>query len=175
MKIRKIRKLVETLKAMPAELYEQRTWMKDSPCGTRACIAGHAALMEGYGSQKSRLVVSQDADGWSYDRYRSINELAREILGLSERTAERLFSGSCLGWRHENETWKCDTKAKQVACAIRELEDLIRLGPYDKRVRKPQPELVARRQRRLRINRKKRALLRPVQQNVQRLGTETDI
>lgn len=45
-------------------------------CGTTACLAGHAVLMEGYKAERRSYAISLTDDG------HSIEKLACEILGL---------------------------------------------------------------------------------------------
>ena len=164
MKTGKIRKLIKTMQSIPPRQYEQRVYYHESPdCGYFACLAGHACLMEGYEPDALRVVQNEPLYVAGQRRGVEIYTAARKILGLSRANAERLFSATCVDWRHENETWGADTKEKQIEVAVKELKDLIRFGPYVKRqyIRRNPTARQARRAR-LELNRKRRALLRPV-------------
>ena len=144
--------------------YEQRVYYHESPdCGYFACLAGHACLMEGYEPDALKQFQNEPLYVAGQRRGGEIYRSAKKILGLSSANAERLFSATCVNWRHEDETWGADTKEKQIEVAVKELKDLIRFGPYVKRkyIRR-NPTARQARQARLELNRKRRALLRPV-------------
>lgn len=68
---------------------EETVWMPNARgafCGTTACLAGHAVLMEGYevgGSETCR-------DPKTGERF-SVETMGAEILGLSEEAAMNVF------------------------------------------------------------------------------------
>ena len=125
MRIGKIRKLIKTLQSIDPANYEQRSTI--DPDGCRACLAGHTVLMEGY----KRAGFNLCRQPWTRKKLRVL-DVAKQILGISVDTADRLFNAMCEGWRTEDLTWDCNTKADQVACAILELEELIAKGSYEK-------------------------------------------
>ena len=158
MNIGKIRKLINVMNSIRPEQYEQTTWIDKDPygnCGTRACLAGHTVLMEGYRPYLRELCyLPQDVRKFGTFHPLPVYTVARSILGLSAANADRLFGGECDGWRREDETWDANTKAKQVKVAVRELQDLLNYGPYEKRkYRRQKVRLTAAQARRARLER----------------------
>ena len=132
MNIEKIEKLIHMLRSHP-DGYEQTTWGSrwlndsDHSCGTAACLAGYAVLMEGYelwfGPDKYETEECVNAQGELF----YIFDVAQKILGLDKKTARILFSPDGGKWRHSL------LKAaihNELDIAVRELWDLARLGPY---------------------------------------------
>ncbi len=78
---------------LPSE-WNQATWASRRDCGTVCCIAGKAALLEGWRPDfLSRADVS-DAFTITFERdgsSRFADELAQEILGLTDQEASHLF------------------------------------------------------------------------------------
>jgi len=94
---------VEALKKTAAQLrnlsdpreYDQGSYMANlrsevtgEVCGTRCCIAGHALKANG--------VIVENMNDWD-----SIHTKAKNILGLDEYQAKRLFDGGAAGWPQE--------------------------------------------------------------------------
>ena len=112
MNVEKLKQLKAFILAEPRR-YNQEFWIlgKESsvvadqkpPCGTAACLAGSACLMEGWTPDYKR------SSGYYQDKAAFarvikgrksvyVDELASEILELTEDDAENLFSASCDGW-----------------------------------------------------------------------------
>ncbi len=88
-----LRKTLEHITAHPEE-HNQEMWAHHSPsCGTRGCLAYHAASMEG------DLRASGGQDGWQIwymedhngQRVGRIRQIAQDRLGLESWQAELLF------------------------------------------------------------------------------------
>jgi hypothetical protein len=85
-------KVLDHITAHPEE-WDQETWAIKTSCGTACCVAGHAVVMAGhtlqfgsyYPGTSSAMRVS---DG------RSIENVARQELGLSVDQADLLFNSS---------------------------------------------------------------------------------
>jgi hypothetical protein len=100
----KIRKLIRFLKKEPRR-YCQDRWFQDvrskrmknkPPCGTLACLAGEAVLMEGYkpyGEMHCTLPDGSETE--------EVSVVAQKILGLRSKQADYLFVGDCSGWPEE--------------------------------------------------------------------------
>lgn len=102
-----LRKVLEHITEHPDE-HDQRKWAirggRGQDCGTAMCVAGHAVAMtgheiawptwndngNGYNSSVARHTRDRGSDGWP----RSIEDVAREELGLSQTESEWLFMGS---------------------------------------------------------------------------------
>jgi len=80
------RVLVRILKS-PRD-FDMAHWYLKSPCGTTACIAGHAGLEMGW------IPTSPNPDFFRHpqeERAREISDLGREFLNLDAETARLLF------------------------------------------------------------------------------------
>ncbi len=72
--------------------HNQRTWGVKNSCGTAYCFAGHAVLLAGY-------KITFDSEGFAnlvdtpHGKQR-IEYLAKELLGLKDHEATRLFNAS---------------------------------------------------------------------------------
>lgn len=86
-----LRKVGDVIAAEP-ERYEQMLFFDIGECGTRACIAGHAALVE-YGSRVSTL---RGGVVWDDGSFTLVDEAAQDALGLTEEDAECVFGGRWL-------------------------------------------------------------------------------
>jgi len=73
--------------------FHMATWGEKNDCGTTACIAGHALLMEGYKipADQSFREHEQQFISPSGRMVKPFNA-ARKILGLTESQAEKLFA-----------------------------------------------------------------------------------
>lgn len=60
-------------------------WFSVGDCGTTACLAGHAALMEGY------LPCTSDTCNLPGGEAQIVDEVGAEILGLNDDEAEFVF------------------------------------------------------------------------------------
>ena len=110
MNIEKLKKLKEWILAEPRR-YNQSFWIdgkgskavteQKPPCGTTACLAGSACLMEGY---KPKFIMNNEAMGAYSVVFPNtsetflIDEEAMEILGLTARQAYYLFKREASGW-----------------------------------------------------------------------------
>lgn len=102
MNIEKMKKLKEYILAEPAR-YEQNDWlntkgylveMQNPPCGTVACLAGNACMMEGYKPVRSSYGYTvRRGSGRAMD----VECAAIEILGLSD-TEQDPFAGDAMDW-----------------------------------------------------------------------------
>ena len=59
--IKGLEKLAAHLRTVPTKDFDMAEWILDTPCGTSACIAGHAALL--FPTRFRKKVVSKD-DGY---------------------------------------------------------------------------------------------------------------
>lgn len=97
----RMRELAAFLEKLPAEQFNMECTL--STCGSVGCIAGWAVHLFApealpalpthsfsWAPSLSRPIQYVQVYGWA-----SLAEQARLLLGLSERTAERLFSRSC--------------------------------------------------------------------------------
>lgn len=77
------------------EEWKQSYWITATTCGTAACFAGHACLMEGwqlfpvsrFGSYRFEMVAKDGA-------VNDVRDVAVALLGLDEKQAERLFGAT---------------------------------------------------------------------------------
>jgi len=62
-------------------------------CGTTACLAGHAAVSDGYHLRNSTDCAKQDGTypKWKWTDHKSIEQAGREVLGLTVDQADDLF------------------------------------------------------------------------------------
>ena len=60
--IKGLEKLAVHLRTVPTKEFDMETWITDTPCGTSACIAGHAALL--FPERFKRKIVHKD-DGYT--------------------------------------------------------------------------------------------------------------
>ena len=152
MKIRKIRQLIGMLERYPKS-YNQGCWghpiyrrdglgREDAHCSAAACLAGYTVIMEGY-----QLLYQPGAQTSVHCRKGTetavIFDLAQEILGLSTPNADTLFDSIASGWRHQREFLKARGREQKALVAIKELRDLIRLGVYNKRIKRKKPVAAA--------------------------------
>lgn len=105
MKIRALRKIQEQILAEPTSLY-----MQDYFCGTAACIAGHAVLNAGWKPHTSTGTCAKD------NEIHCVWDVAREVLDLTERQAERLFI--TLGWPENFDERYCSAKTAEVRAKV---------------------------------------------------------
>lgn len=125
-----IRKLIRHLSALPESRYMQDTYFYSKVtkqghlCGTRACIAGHAVIMERAKkfclkdvyepkSAKRRGFVCHD------DIDVNFRVAAQEILGLTDKQCDRLFDS------YPNDKYEGNYENPGVADAIKALRNLL--------------------------------------------------
>ncbi len=91
-----LRKTLEHITAHPEE-HDQGSWARYSPsCGTKGCLAYHAASMEG-DLRASRSLMGgmiwymEDHNGFEVG---TIRKIARDRLGLDGRQADLLFDAN---------------------------------------------------------------------------------
>jgi hypothetical protein len=179
MKIKKIRQLIAVLKSIPAAEYDQTNWIGDGDChccGTSACLAGHAVLMEKNIIDKHGRKFYSGRPKAEFCSYGQISKTAAGILGISLREAGILFDSRNRGWRNQQRASNSVTRKSDLEIAIKELEDMLRLGTYWKRKDRKQ-ERIAARQQRLALSRKKRIHSRTSQHivSIQIPGSEEPI
>ena len=113
MNITNLRKLKRYVLAEPRRYY-QGYWLLDKksdvvedqkpPCGTAGCLAGLAALMEGYVLHHTNGDAQGEYQRVSKPRGKktfNVESLAMEILGLTQHQADQLFEASGMGWPNE--------------------------------------------------------------------------
>jgi len=92
MNVEKLRKTRDAIAA--SQTFNQTAW--GSPCGTPGCVAGHAVVESGWkivpGSFET-YAVSCTKRG----RFRTIEGVATEELGLTEDEARKMFGAEPLG------------------------------------------------------------------------------
>lgn len=142
MNIRKLKKLKAWILAEPRR-YNQNTWIKTDmpldyfvdaamrpPCGTMACLAGSACLMEGYKHVKGTDVFVNE-DG----RHVHVSDLASKILGF-EANDRKIFEINGEGWSekaHSMYLKSTDFNGRAKAAAM-ELDRLIKLNSRKRKV-----------------------------------------
>jgi hypothetical protein len=96
--IEKLRAVLARIKADPT-IWDQRVWI----CGTAACFAGHAVLMEGWKpctfsgdryeepDEEYSAVCRELRQGEEYVETYDVHAKARDVLGLSNHEANILF------------------------------------------------------------------------------------
>jgi len=87
-----LRKVGDVIAAEP-QRYSQTTWGRETKCGTVACLAGHAALLNAnvaglMGHSMGQVILK---NGWLAPTY----SLAADALGLADEEEDVLFAG---GW-----------------------------------------------------------------------------
>jgi len=100
-----------------SETFNQRSWFCDItdeyPCGTPACVAGHATILDGWETVINEDVNECDLGLVKFEqgklRLSTTMTAARQALGLSEQESHRLFGGNTQhfwpeGHRKENPT-----------------------------------------------------------------------
>lgn len=135
MNIRKMLKLKKWILDEPRR-YHQGVWMSREsftvvdqrpPCGTVACLAGSACLMEGYDTKnQSAFIAFVSKNG---GKLRPIKTVACEILGLTPYQAANLFDGTCDGWEEGNANAYDNAKSPldRARAAAAEIDRLIAL------------------------------------------------
>lgn len=119
MNIAKLKKLKKWILADPRR-YNQNTWLETGdtqkvllqkpPCGTVACLAGAACLMEGY-IPAGRFLNAVFKPGSKEDIF--VADAAQEILGITPGQRGKLFGLAGHGW---------DTKANKAYLEATTLE-----------------------------------------------------
>jgi hypothetical protein len=139
--IEKMRKLKEWILAEPRRYYqedwivfiEDQEWGEQTPpCGTAACLAGSACLMEGWKPIKDDSHFNNTAYVQKPgEEPRPVKQVAMEILGLeySNRydNIVDLFSGRAIGWSDENQEAynQATTPLGRALAAANEIDRLI--------------------------------------------------
>jgi hypothetical protein len=146
MNVTKLRKLKKWILAEPRR-YNQKYWMFSAhsdvvlnqapPCGTAACLAGSACLMEGYKpyideNVESRIDYVRKPRG---KKQFNIENLGQEILGLTDYQSNNLFSSSCNGWsdRSRNAYFCSITLQDRAQAAVMAIDDFIASNSKSKR------------------------------------------
>jgi hypothetical protein len=114
-----IRGLIEYLRVLPPEQYDQENW-----CGAACCIAGHQAHRLGWVPEeveKGDWVTFIEKDGERFGPARAAN-IARESLGLTFNEADVLFGPLAKWWKHTDEFRSAASPAERLTIAIKELE-----------------------------------------------------
>ena len=145
MNIKKLKKLKAWILAEPRR-YNQKWWIfgkhsnvvqeQKPPCGTAACLAGNACLMEGYVPVPEYL--GQERMDWvSLDNGPRIDVgvAAEKILGMKGK-GNKLFSADCQGWSEKARQAYLVAKTPQqrADAAAMELDRLIKLNSRKKKV-----------------------------------------
>lgn len=100
------------------EAYDQSRWGDEArtPCGTKACIAGHALIEDGFCTPQE-LNRANGLCSWE-DGYVNIEETARKLLGLSPNAASRVFDADGEGWAEPYETRFREAKTKEAKARV---------------------------------------------------------
>ena len=113
MNIENIRRLALKMRRLRhEEHYDQGEWVRQTSCGTAACLAGHAAMLAG---AKLKIHACQcgcggpsGGPGYSCNldgKDNAIADVARKFLGLTNEQASLLFSASpATAWPSEFRT-----------------------------------------------------------------------
>ena len=147
MNVVKLKKLKKWILAEPRR-YNQKWWMfssrssvvmeQEPPCGTAACLAGNACLMEGYKPYKENeatrgfiYFVTKPHEKKQFD----IADLGQKILGLTEFQSSNLFVSNCGGWsdRSKNAYFRSMTLLGRARAAAMAIDDLIASNSKSKR------------------------------------------
>lgn len=140
MNVAKLKKLKKWILDEPRR-YNQATWIdthpssrylrdQQPPCGTVACMAGNACLMEGYkqaNPQSSDFdMVSPDGDNTEVE----VEVAARMILDLSESQADKLFDPEASGWDKDARAlyFESDLPNSRARAAAMAIDALIKKG-----------------------------------------------
>lgn len=126
-----LRKVRNKILRVP-EAYDQHHWGKraPTPCGTRACIAGHALIESGFCTplelNKTRRTDPKTGEADWFD----VQEEARRLLGLSQDQASALFDPDGDNWKEpfEENFRNAKTKTDRARVAADYLNDIIRTG-----------------------------------------------
>lgn len=139
MNVEKLRKLQQWIRDEPRR-YHQDSWGErgsrmveelNPPCGTVACLGGSACLMEGYepdltgGCRTFSMFIISVVEGEV--RLEHAYKLAKDILGLTYRQADKLFDAGALGWSYRARSFyrNATTQEARVEAACMAIDDLI--------------------------------------------------
>jgi len=77
--------------------FDQSNWR--FPCGTPACIAGHAAHLHGwrYTVNENGIMSESMIDGSGPNTRKHVHFVAQDILGLTDEEADAMFDGQPFG------------------------------------------------------------------------------
>ena len=121
--IKGLEKLAAHLRQVPRKEFEVDTWFDETPCGTKACIAGHAALL--FPSRLKRVMYEE----WENSKYYEVtNRKTGTIDEIAFADAFRIDREDaidlCLMHPNENSTPKKAAKAvdKLVAKLTKEMK-----------------------------------------------------
>lgn len=120
------RKVIKKLETAP-EAYDQSTYATksdDAPCGTAACIAGWATVLDGRIPHTRIRQLNRRADKYG-----------QRALGLTNKESEVLFSGLpvCDWPRQFSSQWReVRSEGRQARVAIRYLKHIITTGKVTK-------------------------------------------
>jgi hypothetical protein len=93
-----LRAVVDRIIADPDSL-DMSNWVKDTACGTTACVAGHTVLEAGCRVWKNPSSILAETGVYSYaygldeKEFHPINVIAGDLLGLSHRQRNEIFYG----------------------------------------------------------------------------------
>ena len=94
MNIGLLKKVEQKLRRMRhTDHFSMEDWAHRNECGTTACIAGHALLMEGFNIPKTQTDSLPGVQRFISPDGKTLRPMptARKLLDLTERQAERLF------------------------------------------------------------------------------------
>ncbi len=126
MNVENIRKTIDAIRAEKIARFDMSNWcVEKNHCGTAACIAGFAALID------TDHVKSPRGDRWSFfaigdsqidANIRYVDEVAQDFLGLTTDQAHDLFMPDIL---------RVPLREVSAENAIKVLENLIETGDVD--------------------------------------------
>jgi hypothetical protein len=105
--------LIEYLKSLPPERFDQTQW-----CGTAYCLAGHQVERHGWKQSGPWYPALVEKDG----KDQRVSQIAKETLGLTWKEAATLFDKRGAGWIYQKEFAAAQSQADKLAVAIKELE-----------------------------------------------------
>lgn len=90
--IKGLTKLADHLMSVPRREFDMDEWVETTPCGMKACIAGHAALLFPHRMKHETKVNELDASSWiTHKRTERDGEYAfADAFKISDRDAEDL-------------------------------------------------------------------------------------
>lgn len=110
MNLEKLDQAIAYIEAHPEE-HDQAAWLERWDCGTVACLAGHVALLASGTPSCSGWVLMDGEE-------RHVEDVAREVLDLTEEQADRFFYSTNLAaikrLRDEMAATQCGEAAREA-------------------------------------------------------------
>jgi hypothetical protein len=139
LKIAKLKKLKKWILDEPRR-YNQKWWIygrnsnvvaqQEPSCGTAACLAGSACLMEGYKASRGKAPTFDYVLKPGKLKHYEVRPLAMKILRLKEYEADQLFAASLNGWPEKaiNLYIQSDDPKTHAEAAAMAIDALIKQG-----------------------------------------------